>query len=108
MKSTKATHQPRAIDPMEFRAQATGIGQSLEASKMTGLARAQRVANTIPMKCRAAVPAAEGYPMPREVYKEQMPQPMHPWNGEAEEAAEEAKEEHSSMVFPTIYQGRIY
>jgi phospholipase/lecithinase/hemolysin len=54
------THKPRAIAPADFRAQATGIGQSLSASRSTGAARAQRVADTIPD--RAAVPEAEGFP----------------------------------------------
>lgn len=56
------THKPRAIDPMNFRAQATGIGQTTRASRMTGAARAQRVADEIPADCRACVPEAEGYP----------------------------------------------
>jgi hypothetical protein len=56
------THRPRAIDPMNFRAQATGIGQTTRASRMTGAARAQRVADEIPAGCRPCVPEAEGYP----------------------------------------------
>ncbi len=56
------THKPRAIDPMNFRAQATGIGQTTRASRMTGAARAQRVADEIPAGRRDCVPAAEGYP----------------------------------------------
>jgi hypothetical protein len=56
------THKPRAIDPMNFRAQATGIGQTCRASRMTGAARAQRVADEIPAGRRDCVPAAEGYP----------------------------------------------
>ena len=42
------THKPRAIDPMNFRAQATGIGQTMAASRATGQARAQRVASGAP------------------------------------------------------------
>ncbi len=56
------THKQRAIDPMNFRAQATGIGQTCRASRMTGAARAQRVADEIPAGRRDCVPAAEGYP----------------------------------------------
>ncbi|MGE4074984.1 MAG: hypothetical protein AB7F22_05495 [Reyranella sp.] len=56
------THKPRAIAPQNFRAQATGVGQTTRASRMTGAARAQRVADQIPAGCRACVPEAEGYP----------------------------------------------
>lgn len=42
------THKPRAVDPAQFRAQATGIGQTLAASRTTGQARAQRVASGAP------------------------------------------------------------
>ena len=42
------THKPRAVDPAQFRAQATGIGQTLAASRTTGRARAQRVASGAP------------------------------------------------------------
>jgi hypothetical protein len=60
--SGSKTHRPRAIDPANFRAQATGIGQSLGASRMTGAARALEVVEHMPPRQRAAVPAAEGYP----------------------------------------------
>ena len=56
------THRPRAIEPMNFRAQATGIGQTTRASRMTGAMRAQRVADDIPQGRRDCVPQAEGYP----------------------------------------------
>ncbi len=42
------THKPRAVDPADFKAQATGIGQTLAASRATGQARAQRVASGAP------------------------------------------------------------
>lgn len=42
------THKPRAVDPADFKAQATGIGQTLAASRATGRARAQRVASGAP------------------------------------------------------------
>lgn len=56
------THRPRAVDPATFRAKATGIGQSQAMSLRTGASRAQEVSDDIPAHCRAAVPAAEGYP----------------------------------------------
>lgn len=62
MKPSNSTHAPRAIDPARFRAQATGIGQTRMASEMTGAARAMEVVDHMPPHCRAAVPAAEGYP----------------------------------------------
>lgn len=55
-------HPQYAVPPENFRAQATGIGQSLEASRRTGAARAQRVVDQTPPGCMKAVPAAEGYP----------------------------------------------
>ena len=61
--SGDSTHRPRAIDPANFRAQATGIGQSLGASRMTGSARAAEVVEHMPPAQRRAVPAAEGYPL---------------------------------------------
>ncbi len=42
------THKPRAVDPAQFRAQATGVGQTLAASRATGQTRAQRVASGAP------------------------------------------------------------
>lgn len=56
------THKPRAVDPANFRAQATGIGQTCGASRMTGAARAMEVVEHMPPAQRRAVPAAEGYP----------------------------------------------
>ena len=56
------THKPRAVDPKQFRAQATGVGQTRGASYMTGCARAQEVVEHMPPAQRRAVPAAEGYP----------------------------------------------
>ena len=51
------THRPRAIDPANFRAQATGIGQSLGASRATGAARAMEVVEHMPPRQRTAVPS---------------------------------------------------
>ena len=71
------THRPRAVDPQRFRAVATGIGQTQEMSALTGARRAQQVADSIPARCRDAVPAAEGYPAPRdpEMYGTVVPGP---------------------------------
>ena len=60
--SGSSTHKPRAVDPQAFRAQATGIGSSLNASRATGAMRALEVVEHMPPHCRRAVPAAEGYP----------------------------------------------
>lgn len=59
-----STHKPRAIEPANFRAQATGIGQSTRASRMTGASRAARVVAEAPAGCIAMAPAAEGFPPP--------------------------------------------
>lgn len=56
------THPNYAVPPEQFRAQATGIGQTREASLMTGARRAQRVSDCMTPAARAAVPPAEGYP----------------------------------------------
>ena len=53
-----------AIDPVRFRAQATGVGQTQSMSYRTGLTRAQRVIDSVPAHCRPCIPAAEGYPEP--------------------------------------------
>ncbi len=61
------THPARAVPPARFRDQATGIGQQLSASAMTGAVRNAKVSASMPAKQRAAVPAAEGFaadPMP--------------------------------------------
>jgi len=58
------THRADAVDPVDFRAQATGIGQSLEASRATGLRRSQRVIDCAPKAQRADVTRAQGYPAP--------------------------------------------
>ena len=58
------THKARAIEPANFRAQATGIGQSTRASRTTGAARAACVVAQAPAGCIAIAPAAEGYPPP--------------------------------------------
>lgn len=54
-----------ATPPEQFRAQATGIGQTREASLHTGARRAQRVADCMTPAARAALPASSGYPPAR-------------------------------------------
>ena len=57
--------QPQyAIDPVRFRAQATGVGQTQSMSYSTGRMRAQRVIDSVPAESRGKIPAAEGYPEP--------------------------------------------
>ena len=56
------THRARAVDPQQFRAQATGIGMTRTASLATGSARAQRVVDQADPTCLAFVPEAEGLP----------------------------------------------
>jgi hypothetical protein len=53
----------RGMDPEAFRAQATGIGQTAQASRATGAARAQRVVDQTDPACRAIWPGNEGFPM---------------------------------------------
>lgn len=53
-----------AIDPVRFRAQATGVGQTQSMSYRTGLSRAQRVIDSVHPDCRPRIPVAEGYPDP--------------------------------------------
>lgn len=60
--SGDATHRPTAVDPKQFRAQATGIGQQREASLYTGSMRAQRVVDMTDPACMAPVPENEGFP----------------------------------------------
>ena len=57
-----STHKPRAVDSRVFRAAATGVGQSLGSSALTGDARAQRVINAAPESQRAC--ADPSYPAP--------------------------------------------
>lgn len=58
MNSGNRTH---AVDPAQFRAQATGIGQTRAASAATGAARTARVVACMPPAQRAAVPRSAGY-----------------------------------------------
>lgn len=62
--SPQHTHPNYAVPPEQFRAQATGIGQTREASLVTGGMRAQRVVDCMPQAARAALPASSGYPEP--------------------------------------------
>jgi hypothetical protein len=58
------THKPRAVDPRVFRAAATGVGQSLGASALTGDRRAQQAINAAPAAQRAV--ADPSYPAPNQ------------------------------------------
>jgi hypothetical protein len=60
--SGNTTHRARAVDPAQFRAQATGIGMTRTASLATGAARAQRVVDQTDPACMVATPEAEGFP----------------------------------------------
>lgn len=51
-----------AAKAQQFRAQATGIGQTCSASRVTGGMRAQRVSDAMPPAQRAALPETSGYP----------------------------------------------
>jgi len=62
--SGDSTHKARAVPPIDFRNQATGIGQQLSASRATGSVRNAIVSSSIPEHCRAAVPVAEGFMLP--------------------------------------------
>lgn len=63
--SRKSTMTGRIPSPQEFRAAATGIGQTLEASERTGAIRAQRVANSCDPQCAKMLP--NSYPSPYRV-----------------------------------------
>lgn len=56
------THKPRAVDPRIFRAAATGVGQSLGSSALTGDRRARCAINAAPAAQRAV--ADPSYPAP--------------------------------------------
>lgn len=56
------THAARACDPAKFRAQATGTGNTLNASRVTGAMRAQNVVDRTDPACMSIVPEAEGFP----------------------------------------------
>jgi len=57
------THDEDPMDEVAFRAQATGIGQGQTQSRSSGLARSQRVVDSMPDKQFAALPADNGgYP----------------------------------------------
>lgn len=60
-RSPRFTARKDAMDPKLFRNLATGIGQSAEASAVTGAIRKAKVEEAMPAHQRAAVPAAEGY-----------------------------------------------
>jgi len=60
--SPSSTHRARATDPECFRAIATGIGQTLQASEYTGEARKRRVRETAGTRSTIDMaPPAEGF-----------------------------------------------
>ena len=61
--SGDTTHPQYATSPQNFRAQATGIGQSQAMSRSTGAARAAEVVEHMPPEQRRAVPPSAGYPL---------------------------------------------
>lgn len=77
--SGDSTHKPRAIDMQRFRDQATGIGQTRQASAMTGAARSQRVIDAAP-KAQERV-ADPSYPAPTPVYDPLTGLTRHPHAG---------------------------
>jgi len=57
------THAAKPVDPVYFRAQATGIGQGQTQSRSSGLMRSQRVIDDMDPKQFAAQPQdGGGYP----------------------------------------------
>ncbi len=58
------THKARAVDPRIFRDAATGVGQELAQSVLTGQRRALRAINCAPESQRAC--ADPSYPAPTE------------------------------------------
>lgn len=61
MKAQSTTRVGTLIDPVRFRAQCTGIGQTRQASEQTGMRRSQCVIDCAPKKQRRF---AVGYPAP--------------------------------------------
>jgi hypothetical protein len=68
--SDKYTHGD-AMSAVEFRAKATGVGNSCEVSLRTGLLRSQRVAAH--STASATVLAAAGYPTPEDLLLNHQP-----------------------------------
>lgn len=69
MKTDSGNHTHSAKTPEQaqhYRAVATGVGQTLRGSEMTGARRAQRVADCMPADQRAALVPNSGYPAPRD------------------------------------------
>jgi hypothetical protein len=64
MKPLLTSHRDYRDQAARFRAQATGIGQSLSASEQTGARRSQVVADTP----GSTATAKEGYPPPTPEY----------------------------------------
>lgn len=54
-------NRPRPTSPEQFRAVATGTGNCIDDSIVTGTARNLRAQANLPAKQRAAIPQAEGW-----------------------------------------------
>ncbi len=59
---TKRLQSGQIPSPRNFRAQATGVGQTIERSEHTGMMRAQRVADSCSPECAKMLPAS--FPAP--------------------------------------------
>lgn len=77
--SGDSTHRPQAIPPQRFRNQATGIGQTREASALTGARRSQQVIDAAP-KAQERV-ADPSYPAPTAVYDPKTNLSRHKYTG---------------------------
>jgi hypothetical protein len=60
---TKTSPNGSIPDPERFRAQATGIGQTVKRSKISGMMRSERVASETPEHARKFL-KPNGYPKP--------------------------------------------
>jgi hypothetical protein len=60
---TKRLQSGQIPSPRTFRAQATGVGQTVERSEHTGMMRAQRVADSCSPECAKMLPRS--FPTPR-------------------------------------------
>ena len=84
-----STHRPQAVNPADFKAQATGIGQTLAASRTTGgrahsALPAARRRRTTPSARPGSTAAAESRPTRRH----DRTRPEQPQTGMARAAAE--------------------
>jgi len=62
---TKRLQSGQIPSPRNFRAQATGVGQTIERSEHTGMMRAQRIADECSPECAKMLPRS--FPAPRQI-----------------------------------------